>query len=170
MENELVSNSGAAVTAGAALGLGDTGEQAEIASIRHDFEQFDEDFGTNLTAPETSTASMDMLDEATVGTPFAAPQAESGGTLSLLDIADGNYGTQEEGFGSWLSDRLKPVVNAIKKRAEKIIAKMIALAKRLGKYAPCVSKIVAAIKAFKAKQYGSAISKAYVAFNCIQSA
>tara|TARA_R110002110_G_scaffold207914_2_gene420095 strand:- start:145 stop:660 length:516 start_codon:yes stop_codon:yes gene_type:complete len=171
MDNELVSNSGATVTAQHVTAFGgNTGEEAAIASIAQDFKQFDEDFGTNLTAPETASADTEMLDEATVGTPFAAPSAESGGTLSLLDMADGNFGSQEESLGSWLRDRVKPVVNAIMNRAQKIIAKMVDLARRLGKYSACVSKIVAAINAFKAKQYGSAISKAYTAFRCIQSA
>ena len=171
MENELVSNSGTTVTAQQAAVFGtDVGEEAEIASIEQDFKQFDEDFGTDLTAPETSSADTEMLDEAAAGTPFAAPQAETGGTLSLLDMADGNFGSQEESIGSWLRDRLKPVVNAIMNRAKKIIAKMVALARRLGKYRACISKIVAAINAFKAKQYGSAITKAYTAFRCIKSA
>lgn len=171
MDNELVSNSGATVTAHQVATFdGDTGEEAAIASIAQDFKQFDEDFGTNLTTPETATADTEMLDEATAGTPFAAPKAESGGTLSLLDMADGNFGSQEESLGSWLRDKVKPVVNAIMNRAKKIIAKMVDLARRLGKYSACVSKIVAAINAFKAKQFGSAISKAYTAFRCIQSA
>lgn len=171
MENELVSNSGAAASAlRSPVFQGDAGEAAEIASIEQDFVQFDEDFGTSLMAPESASGDTEMLDEATAGTPFAAPSAETGGTLSLLEMADGNFGTQEEGFGSWIKDKFKPVVNAIRKRAEKIIAKMVALARRLGKYRACVSKIVAAINAFKAKKYGSAISKALTAFRCIQSA
>lgn len=173
MDNELVSNSGA--TSSAAVDQvadvsSDTSEAAEVASIEMDLLQFDEDFGTHLMAPETATPETDMLDQATEGTPFSVPQAETGGTLSLLEMADGNFGTQEEGFGSWIRDRVKPIVNAIKKRAQKIIKKMVALARRLGKYRGCVSKIVAAIKAFKAKQYGSAIAKAATAFMCIKAA
>jgi len=170
MDNELVSNSGSAGSA--SLGLGPqvtSDEAAEIASIEQDFIQFDEDFGTNLMAPDSVTNETSLLDQAAEGTPFAAPTAETGGTLSLLDIADGNTGSQEEGLGDWVRDRFRPIVNAVKNRAKKIIAKMVALARRLGKYAQCVGKIIAAITAFKAKKYGSAIKAALEAFKCIRA-
>lgn len=171
MENELVSNSGSSVSIDQVLG-GDSGDQEaeEVASIEADFIQFDADFGTNLMAPESAAASTNALDQAAEGTPFAAPKAETGGTLGLLEMADGNFGDNgEEGFGSWIRDRVKPVVNAIKNRAKKIIAKMVALARRLGKYAACVGKIVAAIAAFKAKKWGTAIKAAFEAFKCIRA-
>ena len=170
MDNELVSNGGSKVSASQVLGSGmDSEEAEEIASIEREFVQFDEDFGTSLMAPESATNENSMLDQATEGTPFAAPAAETGGTLSLLDLADGDTGTQEEGVGDWLRDRVRPVVNAIKNRASKIIKKMVELARRLGKYAKCVGKIIAAITAFKAKKYGSAIKAAFEAFKCIRA-
>ncbi len=175
MDNELVSNGGAAVTMNQVMGnqvIGtdmDADEAAEVASIEQDFVQFDEDFGTTLMAPESVANETSMLDQAAEGTPFAAPAAETGGTLSLLELADGNTGTQEEGIGDWFRDRVRPVVNAIKNRARKIIKKMVALARRLGKYAKCVGKIIAAITAFKAKKYGSAIKAAFEAFKCIRA-
>ena len=170
MDNELVSNTGSTVASDQVLSAQVTSDEAEeVASIEHDFIQFDEDFGTSLMAPESVANETGLLDQAAEGTPFAAPAAESGGTLSLLDLADGNTGTQEEGFGDWIRDRVRPVVNAIANRAKKIIAKMVALARRLGKYAKCVSKIIAAIKAFKAKKFGSAIKAAFEAFKCIRA-
>ena len=55
MENELVSNSGSAVVTGQVSDVvDDSGEEAEIVSIEQDFVQFDEDFGTDLMAPETT--------------------------------------------------------------------------------------------------------------------
>lgn len=171
MENELVSNSGSAVVTGQVSDVvDDSGEEAEIVSIEQDFVQFDEDFGTDLMAPETTGPETDMLEQAAEGTPFAIPQAETGGTLSLLEMADGNFGSEQEGVFSWIRDRFKPIVNAIMRRARKIIRKMVALARRLGKYRACISKIVAAIKAFKAKKFGSAIKNAFSAFRCIKRA
>lgn len=170
MENELVSNAGSSVSVDQVLVDATRDDEAEeVASIEADFIQFDADFGTNLMAPESETAEANMLDQAADGTPFAAPKAETGGTLSLLEMADGNYGNGEEGFGSWVKDRFKPIVNAIKNRAKKIIAKMVALARRLGKYRTCIAKIIAAIKAFKAKKWGSAIKAAFTAFKCIRA-
>ncbi|SLN61701.1 hypothetical protein [Pseudooctadecabacter jejudonensis] len=171
MDNELVSNSGSSATASQVLSAAPMDDEAaEVASIEADFVQFDEDFGTTFMAPEAETAQTSLLDQAAEGTPFAAPAAETGGTLSLLEMADGNYGDNgEEGLGSWVRDRVKPIVNAIKNRAKKIIKKMVELARRLGKYAKCVGKIVAAITAFKAKKYGTAIKAAYEAFKCIRA-
>lgn len=170
MDNELVSNSGGSTPAQVLNPQVLSGEAEEVASIEADFIAFDEDFGTNLTQPESETSQTSLLDQAAEGTPFAAPAAETGSTLSLLEMADGNFGDNgEEGFGSWIRDRFKPVVNAIMNRAKKIIAKMVSLARRLGKYAKCVTKIVAAIAAFKAKKYGSAIAKAFEAFKCIKA-
>lgn len=171
MDNELVSNSGTSVSTSQVLAPQVGSEEAEeVASIEADFVQFDEDFGTNLMAPESETSQTSMLDEAAQGTPFAAPAAETGGVLGLLEMADGDFGDNgEEGFGDWIKRRVKPLVNAIKARAQKIINKMVALARRLGKYAKCVGKIIAAIAAFKAKKFGTAIKAAFEAFKCIRA-
>ena len=169
MDNELVSNSGSTQAAQVLSANMDSDEAAEVASIEQDFIQFDEDFGTSLMAPESVANENNMLDQATVGTPFAAPAAETGGTLTILEMADGDTGTAEEGIGDWFRDRVRPIVNAVKNRAQKIIRKMVALARRLGKYAACVGKIIAAITAFKAKKYGTAIKAAFEAFKCIRA-
>lgn len=170
MDNELVSNNSTAMTSHQVISAQVTSDEAEeVAAIEQEFVQFDADFGTNLMAPESETGETNLLDQAAEGTPFAAPSAETGGTLSLLDLADGATGTQEEGFGSWIRDRVRPIVNAIKNRAKRIIAKMVALARRLGKYRKCIAKIIAAIKAYKAKKFGTAISAAYTAFKCINA-
>jgi hypothetical protein len=161
MDNEVVSNTASNTSKPAA---GTTSVNAEIAEIMAEFEQLEADFGIELTGRLGAAAENDILDEALAGTVFAAPSAETGGTLSLLDIADGNTGGQEGFF-----DVFKPVVNAIKNRAQKIIAKIVKLVRKLAKYAPCIPLVAKAVRSFAAKKYGTALKDALAAFACIQS-
>ena len=129
-----------------------------------EFEQLESDFGIELTGRLGAAAEHDILDDAISGTVFAAPSAETGGTLSLLDIADGNTGGQEGFF-----DIFNPVVNALKKRAQKIIAKIVKLVRKAAKFAPCVPLVAKAVRSFAAKKYGTALKEALAAFSCIRS-
>ncbi|MEJ8562078.1 hypothetical protein QTO30_13175 [Yoonia sp. GPGPB17] len=161
MDNEVVGNTPTAPQ----MTANDAPESAEVAEIAADFAQVEEDFGLGLTARLGAPEAMDELDQAAQGTVFAAPSAETGGTLTLLDIADGNVGNGQEGF----FDFLKPVVNAIKRRAQKIIRKIVALVRKYAKYAGCIPKVVKAVRSFAAKKYGTALQDALAAFACIQS-
>lgn len=164
MDNEVVSNTATTTTNTAAPATGSGSESAEIAEIMAEFQQLETDFGIELTGRLGAAAENDILDEAITGTVFDGPSAETGGTLSLLDIADGNMGGQE-GFLSVFN----PIVNAIKKRAQKIIAKIVKLVRKLAKYAPCIPLVAKAVRSFSAKKYGTALKEALAAFSCIQS-
>jgi hypothetical protein len=165
MDNEVVSNTASSTTTNTSKpAAGTASVNAEIAEIMAEFEQLEADFGVELTGRLGAAAENDILDDALAGTVFAAPSPESGGTLSLLDIADGNTGGQEGIF-----DIFKPVVNAIKKRAQKIIAKIVKLVRKLAKYAPCIPLVAKAVRSFSAKKYGTALKEALAAFSCIQS-
>lgn len=163
MDNEVVSNTAGTSTTSASVPS--SGNAAELAEIMAEFKKVEEDFGVELTARLGASAENDLLDQAVEGTVFATPSAETGGVLSLLDIADGKGANGQEGF----LDVFRPVVNAIKSRAQKIIAKIVALVRKAAKYAPCIPLVAKAVAAFKAKQYGTALKEALAAFSCIQS-
>lgn len=167
MDNEVVSNTAGATSYSApAPMMNEAPESADLADIAAEFESLEADFDLGLTARLGAPAEMDALDQATEGTPFAVTAAETGGTLSLLDLADGKVGANgQEGF----FDFLKPVVNAIKRRAKKIIAKIVRLVRKYGKYASCIPKVAKAVRAFASKSYGTALREALAAFSCIQS-
>ncbi|WP_373028517.1 hypothetical protein [Sulfitobacter sp.] len=165
MDNEVVSNTASTTATSAGTSAPNTGaHNAEIAEIMAEFEQLESDFGIELTGRLGAAAEHDILDDAISGTVFAAPSAETGGTLSLLDIADGNTGGQEGFF-----DIFNPVVNALKKRAQKIIAKIVKLVRKAAKFAPCVPLVAKAVRSFAAKKYGTALKEALAAFSCIRS-
>jgi hypothetical protein len=163
MDNEVVSNT--AGTGMPSAALPSAGGNAELAAIMAEFKKVEEDFGVNLMSRLSSRAEHDALDQAIKGTVFSSAGAESGGMLSLLDIADGKGFNGQEG----VLDVLNPVVNAIKLRAQKIIAMIVKLVRKGAKYAPCIPQVTAAVAAFSAQQYGSALTAAMSAFACIQS-
>lgn len=166
MENELVSNSGGTVTPNPAVTMA-ANTSPEIDEIAQEFAQFEKDFDINVMDEAGATQESNKMTDAISGSVFEAPNQESDGAIGLLALADGEGGDGQEG---WFRDRFKPIVRAIAARAKSIIQKMINLAHRLGKYRGCISKIVAAINAFKAKKFGTAIRYSVSAFRCIQAA
>jgi hypothetical protein len=156
MDNEVVGNT---------TGTSNAPESAELAEVAAEFASHEADFRLGLTARLGAPGEMDALDQAVEGTAFAMPSAETGGTLSLLDLADGKVGNGQEGF----FDFLKAIVNAIKRRTQKTIAKTVSLVRKYAKYASCIPKVLKAVRSFAAKQYGTALKDTLAAFACIQS-
>ncbi len=93
MTDELTSNSSDGGEAPEAA------EMAEVTSIGQEFDQLEEDFGLGLTSAQAGN-EMSELDQATADTPFAVTtQTETMDGPTLLDIADGNFGNDQEFFG-----------------------------------------------------------------------
>ncbi len=163
MDNEVVSNT--AGTSKTSASAPSNMYTAELAAIMAEFKKVENDFGVELTARLNTSAENALLDRAVEGTVFASPSAETGGVLSLLDIADGKGPNGQEG----ILEAFWPIVNALKNRAQNIIAQIVALVRKAAKYAPCIPLVAKAVAAFKAQQYGTALKEALAAFSCIQS-
>ena len=153
-----------------------TNEAAEeIAQLEAEFAELEADFGDlglDKDDQEAASDNLAQLEAALAGTEFAVEGAESVGPLSVLDIADGNFGGagQQEGFlGDVWGKITKPIENVIKRRAARLIKRLIALVRKYRKYSSCVPSVLAVIAAFKARKYGTAVRLSSAAYLCIKS-
>lgn len=138
-----------------------TAEIPELAELDIEFAGLAEEFGLGDAADH---GALNELDAAVEGTELDAGQSESAGGLSILDIADGAGGfaeSQPEFFGA--------VGNWIKKKAARLIRKLIALVRKYAKYKSCIPAVMKAVAAFKARKWGTALRAAYAAYRCIKS-
>ena len=169
MSDQLVSKGGGGDSDGGMSGGGGTAPgwlNDALDDVGQEFATLEEDFGEmGFGAAGDGSPEMDELNQESEGTPFeVSGQGETAMGMSILDIADGEGGGEE--FLGGIVDKVK---NAIKKRAQKIIKKITDLVRRLGaKAKKCLKKVTAAIKAFKAKKWGTAIKRAWEAYRCLR--
>ena len=156
-------------------------EAADINSAIAEVQQLEDDFGDmGLMRKLQAPAETAMLDEVVKGTPFEIQEAETGGVLTMLDIADGHLEESDEEFGRWIRGAARKVSQgitsaaralrrAIANRARRLISKLHRFIRKYSKYASCIPKIVKAIALFKAQKFGQCIKWAVSALSCINS-
>lgn len=154
--------------------IGGSEQPRELMELEAEFAELTDELGVNLEEETSVAADSDEfaeLNAAIAGTEFAVGGQESSTPLSILDIADGDFGAgAQEGFLGDLFDKIKrPVVNLVKRRASRLISRLNRLVRQASKYSSCVPMVVAAVAAFKAGKYGTAVKRAYAAFKCIRS-
>ncbi len=151
-------------------------ETAILDEIEADFSQLESDFGDlGLEEDDDGPASSEMqeFEAALAGTEFGSEDAESdmSGGLTILQIADGELpGGGEEGWLGDVWDRVRrPVVNIVKRKAKKIIARLTKLIRKYAKYRSCIPGVMKAVAAFKAGRYGTALRYCYASYRCIRA-
>lgn len=150
-------------------------EVALLDEIEAEFSVLESDFGDLGLEDGDASVSSELKDfeAALAGTEFSSESAESemGSTLTILQIADGE--TPDGGEEGWLGDAWKtikrPVVNIVKRKAKKIIARLTKLIRKYAKYRACIPAVTLAVAAFKAGKYGTALKQAYAAYRCIRA-
>jgi hypothetical protein len=151
--------------------------EAEIRELEEDFAEFDLGLEDDDDTEQESSHELDELNSAIEGTVFAVSPAESSGDLTILQIADGMFPDQamQEGWTDWVKKQVhkipNPVVlitNAVKRRAESLIRKIVLLANKHKNLSVCVPTVTIAVAAFKAGKYGSALQSGYSAYKCIK--
>lgn len=133
---------------------------AELADIDQEFSEVAEMFDLDESV---GTGELDELDAAIAGTDLAEPGAESSSSLTLLDIADGAGGAES------MPEFWNPVSNYIRKKAKRLVKRVIAKARKYSKYRSCLPTVLKAVAAIKAHKWGSAIKYAYAAYRCMKS-
>lgn len=143
--------------------------QVELDQIGEDFADLEEVFGKQAFGfgeDEGSSEALDALDTELENSGLVGVESQSVGQSSLMEFADGMVDEQSLGMQGWFPNPFK----WIKKKAAKIIRKIVRLVKRYRKYARCVPSVTKAVALFKAGKYGSALSQAYSAYRCIKRA
>ena len=141
--------------------------QVEIDEIGDEFDDIELLFGKEILGfaeDEGSSEALDALDVELEDSGLGGVGSQSVGQMSLMALADGEIDAQSLGLQFW-----NPF-SIIKKKAAKIIRKIVALVKRYKKYVKCVPAVTKAVALFKAKKYGSALRQAYSAYSCIRNA
>lgn len=143
--------------------------QVELDSIGEEFADIEDLFGKQafgFSGAESASEPLAALDAelADSGLMGDTPQLAMAGQMNMLALADGEIDAQSLDLQGW-----NPL-NWLKKKAAKIIRKIVALVKKYAKYAKCIPAVTKAVVLFKAKKYGSALRQAYAAYRCIKSA
>jgi len=137
-------------------------EPSELAELDIEFAELVEEFDLEQ---DSSTDTTSELDAQIAGTELdPASGTEVGQSMSILDIAD-RVGTGAESDAEFFG----AIGNWIRKKAAKLIRKLITIVRKAPKYAPCIPKVMTAVAAFKAKKWGTALRLAYSAYKCIKS-
>lgn len=165
----------------------------ELSAIEEDLRELEEDFGDlgleddgdgGGGDAEESSSEIAELESAIAGTDFERPLAESSMLRepSVLDIADaaGTSGGDQEGLlgsafsviksglGGIAGRGEKMIRNVIKRKASKIIKRIVRLVKKYRKLATCAPAVTKAVLAYKLGQYGTALKLGYSAYKCIR--
>jgi len=160
----------------------------ELMEIEADLKELEEDFGdiglTGSDDEQESSSEIESLNRMVEGTDFEFSVPESTSEITVLDIADADLSEEEMQEGIW--DVVKSAAGAvtstisgipgagfirrqIKKRAGRLISKLIKLVKKYKRLAVCVPKVTAAVAAFKAGRYGTALKLGFSAYRCIKA-
>ncbi len=132
----------------------------ELDELAAEFKELDAEFGLDLAEqgfePDALAAMSELEDE-----------------LDLAEISEFGEGVGEEmSFASLGMDDpgVQPFFfNYIKKKARRLINKLIAIVRRYGKKcAPCVRMLVGAIKLYRRRKYLSALYQGYRTYRCIR--
>ncbi len=128
--------------------------EAELSELATDFEEFEmvsgEDGGP-------STGELSVLDAELSGTEF-----EGLGLDSDDSVADIRAMAEDEADTLWF-------FGGLKRKAKKLIRKIVRLVKKYRKLASCVPKVTAAVVAYKSGKWITAIRRAYSAYRCIKA-
>ncbi|MFV0303204.1 MAG: hypothetical protein ACK5IP_20430 [Paracoccus sp. (in: a-proteobacteria)] len=135
---------------------------AELADLDREFADLIADFDLDDGG---DTPEMGALDAAIAGTEFASAGAERG-SVSLLDIADG---VMPESMSESQAEIFGKIGGIFKRRASRLIKKLIGIVRSAAKYKSCVPLVTAAVVAFKAGKWGTALRQALSAYRCIKS-
>jgi len=155
---------------------------AELESIEMEISELEADLGDlgldDDVQSDSSESSSELseLESVLAGTEFESAATKPSGGLSILEIADGaipEESFQEGILGSLgkIGQMLNPirlVKSAVKGKARSIIRKITGLVRKYAKLAPCAPKVTAAVVAFKAGQYGTALKAGWSAYKCIK--
>lgn len=147
----------------------------EVMEIEAEIRELEEDLGELLLDAPAEAAvvlspELSELEEALVGTEFDEPvSSELAAGESILDIADDvSLDSQEEFIGGLIDKTKKFIRIRIKRRAGRWIRTIVRLVRKHAKLAKCIPAVTAAIAAFKAKKYGTALKSAISAYKCIK--
>lgn len=141
--------------------------QVQLSEIEEEFNDIELLFGKEalgFAEDEGSSEALDALNVELEGSGLIGGDNQSVGQMSLMALADGEIDAQSLGLQFW-----NPF-GWLKKKAAKIIRKIVALVKRYKKYLKCVPAVTKAVALFKAGKYGSALKQAYSAYSCIRNA
>ena len=129
--------------------------EAELSELATDFEEFEMASGED---GGPSSSELSELDAELSGTEFE----ELGLDADDVGVADIRAMSGDEAdmlfFGGW-----------IKRKVKKLIRKIVRLVKKYRKLASCVPKVTAAVVAFKARKWVTALRRAYSAYRCIKA-
>ncbi|MBW7991851.1 MAG: hypothetical protein FVQ84_17785 [Planctomycetes bacterium] len=145
--------------------------QVELNQIGEDFADLEDIFGKQafgFAEDAGSSEALDALDVELENSGLIGVDSQSVGQKSLMALADGEIDEQSFSMQGWFPDL--GLGGWLKKKAAKIIRKIVALVKRYKKYAKCTPAVTKAVALFKARKYGSALTQAYSAYRCIKNA
>lgn len=141
--------------------------QQELNELNIELNQLDEDFAElnslfddQLFSVATDSEELDALDVALEGSGLEEDVSAASNQLSLLETLDGDFSAQSlemQWIGGWL-----------KKKAAKIIRKIVALVRKYSKLKACIPGVTKAVALFKAKKYVRAATAGYSAYKCIK--
>jgi hypothetical protein len=124
--------------------------------------------GQLFSSGDDSSEELDALDQALEGSGLEEASSVASNEFSLLDLIDGDISAQSLEMQGWLGGIKRRLEKILRKRAAKIIRKILRLVRKYSKLKVCVPIVIKAIAAFKAKKYTSAIKYAYQAYRCIK--
>jgi len=137
----------------------------ELNQLDEDFAELNSLFDDQLFSVTTdSSEELDALDVALEGSGLEEADSPASSQLSLLDAMDSDFSAQSlemQGmFGS--------VKKWLKKKAAKIIRKIVKLVRKYSKLKACIPAVTKAVALFKSKKYASAARAGYSAYKCIK--
>lgn len=142
---------------------------SELDEIEAEFQELAEVFG-DMGLDEDAEAASDEFSElnaAILGTEFETSDAESSAGLTFIQFADAHLSDLAE-QESELPEIWTPW-GWLKRKAKRIVKRLVRLVKKYKKYAPCVPLVTAAVVAIKAGKWGTALKTGYSAMKCIRS-
>ena len=147
--------------------------EVELDRIGEDFSDLEEVFGKQafgFGGDEGSSEALDALDIELENSGLVDTESQSLGQFNLIEFADGMIDEQSLGMQGWWPGWLPDPRRVLKKKANKIIRRIVRLVKRYKKYAKCIPAVTKAVVLFKKSKYGSALRQAYSAYRCIRKA
>ncbi|OEU66499.1 MAG: hypothetical protein BA863_06130 [Desulfovibrio sp. S3730MH75] len=144
--------------------------QVELDQIGEDFADLEDVFGKQafgFAGVESASEPLAALDAELENSGLIGdtPQLAMASQMNIMALADGEIDAQSLDLQGWFPNP----INWIKKKAAKIIRKIVVLVKKYAKYAKCIPAVTKAVALFKAKKYGSALKQAYSAYTCIKN-
>jgi len=133
----------------------------ELNQLEEDFLELNSLFDDQLFSVATeSSQELDALEVALEGSGLEEDVSSASNQLSVLDALDGDFSAQSlemQWIGGWL-----------KKKAAKIIRKILRLVRKYSKLKACIPAVTKAVKLFRARKYIRAAKAGYSAYRCIK--